>query len=74
MTLGSVVWPRSGSDLSQKAVVGRFLHVVFSIIGAIPLAIELVLHRYWPHIAAFAIMFLALNLIGRILRYLLARE
>lgn len=74
MTIGSAIWPRSRPNYSQRAALGRFLHVAFVILGGFPLGAELMLRPYLPHIEIYGAFFLVSAIIGRVLRYWLAQE
>jgi fatty-acid desaturase len=74
VTLAAMLWPRARADYSGRVGVGRMVFAVLLVMGAIPLAIEIAYHRYWPHIAIFSLVWIAMSAIGRLARYALARE
>ena len=74
MTIATLLWPRTRGNYSNRAVYGRAVDIVLTFGGAIPLAIELYYHRYWPHIETFTLVWIAMAAAGRFVRFALARE
>jgi hypothetical protein len=71
----NLIWPRSRKDYSVRAAAGRLLLVAFVVIGAIPVIFELAYwHGRWDHLATYFAMWLAISIIGRLVRLVLSRE
>ena len=74
MTIAALLWPRARADCSYRAALGRLSYFASLVIGAFPLTIELIYHRYWPHVLIFIAAWVFMSAFGRLTRLVLARE